>query len=464
MTNQSRRSFLKGSVSIATSFLALKNSFLHGQVTSQETTENSRFGPLVPDSKGVLDLPAGFSYQVISQSGDQMDDGYITPGLPDAMATFRGSNGLTLLVMNHEMMPTLEPGPFGRRNELLQSAHEDFLYDRGSTPHRGGTTTLVYDTKRQQKQLQYLSLAGTTRNCAGGPTPWGSWISCEETTIKKGEGIDPDTNLPYRCSQDHGYNFEVPATSSIRLTKAIPLKEMGRFNHEAVAVDPRSGIVYQTEDRHDGLIYRYIPNVKERLASGGRLQALQVRDLPSADTRNWDSNEFEVGEVYQAEWIDLEEIDAPEDDLRDRGFKMGAARFARGEGMWYSKGQIFFACTNGGSKRAGQIWRYIPKGDSFDKGRLELFIEPNNSELLQAADNLTVAPWGDLIVCEDRDGDVVRIVGVMMQGELYTFAANHLNTEFAGSTFSPDGSTLFVNLQHAGLTVAITGPWLPDQV
>ena len=124
--------------------------------------------------------------------------------------------------------------------------------------------------------------------------------------------------------------------------------------------------------------------------------------------------------------------------------------------MWYSEGQIFFACTNGGKKQTGQIWRLVP-GSSSDT--LELFIEPNNSALLESADNLTVAPWGDLVVCEDREGDEVRIIGVTPQGELYTLACNHLQTEFAGVTFSPDGSTLFVNLQHRGMTVAITGPW-----
>ena len=102
--------------------------------------------------------------------------------------------------------------------------------------------------------------------------------------------------------------------------------------------------------------------------------------------------------------------------------------------------------------------------ESTDPGRLELFIEPNDSRLIDSADNLTVAPWGDVVVCEDRKGAVVRLVGVTPGGDIYTLAHSHLRTEFAGVTFSPDGSTLFVNAQGKGLTLAITGPWKQSTV
>jgi secreted PhoX family phosphatase len=165
-------------------------------------------------------------------------------------------------------------------------------------------------------------------------------------------------------------------------------------------------------------------------------------------------------------WIDLDDVESPEDDLRFRGFASGAARFARGEGMWYGRGAIYFACTNGGSEKKGQIWKYTPSPDegkpeeSREPGRLELFVEPNDGTLVENADNLTMAPWGDLIVCEDGS-EQQFLVGVTPEGEIYKFARNAMNTsELAGATYSPDGSTLFVNIQSPGITLAITGPWM----
>ena len=233
---------------------------------------------------------------------------------------------------------------------------------------------------------------------------------------------------------------------------------MGRFYHEAVAVDPETGIIYQTEDRDDGAIYRFLPGKPGELKAGGKLQILKFRDMPSLDSRNWKVRTADVGKPYIVEWMDIDGITSPEDDLRYRGFDAGAARFARGEGMWYSNGQVYIACTNGGKKQTGQIWRLTPGKLSSEHDTMELFIEANDASILEAADNLTVAPWGDIVTCEDHDNGA-RIVGITLVGQLYTIARNHLRTEFAGATFSPDGTTLFVNLQKRGITVAITGPW-----
>lgn len=418
------------------------------------------FGPLQPDPEGVLDLPEGFSYRIISRAGEEMEDGFIVPARADGMAAFPGPDGQTLLVRNHEVSDDApaEEGPFGTNNYLFAKLDPDFIYDAGPdhNPCLGGTTTLVYDTREQRLARQHLSLVGTLRNCAGGPTPWKTWITCEETTVRAGA----------TCAQDHGFPFEVPASATPGLARPVPLTAMGRFNHEAVALDPATGIVYQTEDAHDGLIYRYLPDVPGQLARGGRLQALCVAGAERFDTRNWgEGPEIAPGTTLATRWIDLDDVLSPENDLRLRGFEQGAARFARGEGMWQAGGIIYFACTNGGIKRKGQIWRYTPaahEGASLEaeaSGTLELFIEPNDGNLIENADNLTVSPWGDLIVCEDGSGEQY-LVGVTPQGTLYKFARNAVsNSEFAGATFAPDGSTLFVNIQQAGLTLAITGPW-----
>jgi len=192
---------------------------------------------------------------------------------------------------------------------------------------------------------------------------------------------------------------------------------------------------------------------------------LKVKAQTSLDTRNWKDATVKVGQTLSVEWLDIDEVESPKDDLRQRGFNAGAARFARGEGMWYGSNSIYFACTNGGIEKMGQIWRYTPSaeegqaGEAKEPGKLELFIEPNDGNLVENADNLTVSPWGDLVVCEDGPGGNF-LVGVTPKGQTYKLARNAVSkSELAGATFSPDASTLFVNMQGDGLTLAITAPW-----
>ena len=442
----SRRQFLKTSGAFALGFAGLQ-SWIGCQRFPVQAGD--RFGPLVADPEGIMDLPEKFSYKIVSRMGDQMDDGFYVPGAADGMATFAGPSGETIVIRNHEVNSDADPamGPFGADNALVDRIDQALLYDAGTdgNPALGGTTTFIYDTSKQQIISQYLSLAGTLRNCAGGPTPWNTWITCEEITTLAGDGF----------AKDHGYVFQVPASVIPQIARPTPIRAMGRFNHEAVAVDPATNIIYQTEDAHDSLIYRFIPQDPANLEAGGRLQALQITGRPSLDTRNWEAQTVTVGSQMEVSWIDLDDIEAPLDDLRLRGFDQGAARFARGEGMWYGNNAVYFACTNGGRAKCGQIWRLIPS-----ENRIELFIEPNDPGLIENADNLTVTPWGDLIVCEDGS-DEQFLVGVTPKGEIYKFARNAVSdSELAGATFSPDGTTLFVNIQWDGLTLAITGPWI----
>lgn len=455
--SSSRRKFLRHTSAWTLGFAGLQK-FSVGDLTAAPGTTGG-YGPLVKDPNKILDLPKGFQARIISRAGETMTDGFIAPGAPDGMAAFPGKGGRTVIVRNHEISPEADPktGAFGPKNELVSKLKDSQLYDAGprNNPNLGGTSTLIYDTNTGKLERSFLSLAGTLRNCAGGPTPWNSWITCEETVVTRG----------LHCLHDHGFNFEVPATDQPSLANPIPLKDMGRFNHEAIAVEPKSGIVYQTEDRPDGLIYRFIPNVPGKLAQGGRLQALAVANRRSFDTRNWNRQIVDVGRQLDVKWIDMKDVASKSDMLRYRGSTDGAATFARGEGMWYADGVIYFACTNGGQAKCGQIWKYHPSptegtsAESKQPGRLELFVEPNDPTLVDNADNLTVAPNGDLIVCEDGKGEQ-NLVGVTPNGELFRFGHNaYNNSEFAGACFSPDGSTMFVNIQRPGYTLAITGPW-----
>lgn len=451
---KSRRTFIKESGFVSLGFLGLYRFTNHFPTGPQKPG----YGSLIPDVDKILELPKGFTYKIISHKGNKMSDGYLQPGLSDGMAAFQ-SGEKTILVRNHEISPgDMEQGPYGPKGELLSRMNKDLIYDygRGERIGLGGTTNVVFNEKTQEVEKEFLSLTGTYRNCAGGPTPWGTWVTCEETSERAGEFLE----------KDHGYNFEVKADADSGLQKPVPLKAMGRFTHEAVAVDPDTGIVYQTEDNSEGLIYRFIPDKYGDLSSG-RLQALVVRNHPSYDTRNWkklDTPEFPINKPMEVDWIDMDEVDSPESDLRIRGFSAGAARFARGEGMWYGNDEVYFACTNGGKENNGQIFRYVPskdEGTTQEKdspGTLELFIESMDSDLMQFADNLTVAPWGDVVVAEDKS--TPRLVGITPEGEMYHIAKNiGYHSEFAGVCFSPSGETLFVNLQGPGLTVAIQGPW-----
>ena len=450
-----RRDFIVTSGLVSLGFLGLQRCTTGGS----QFVESTGYGDLLPDPDGILNLPKGFSYKIISKKGTPMSDGFLVPGAADGMATFNVDNKV-VIIRNHELSPgDLENGPFGMDAKNLPSgAMRDLVYDFGSGKNVGvgGTSTIVFDEKNQTIEKEYLSLVGTVRNCAGGPTPWNSWISCEESTLRADGTLE----------KDHGYNFEVKATTTSGVQQPIPLKAMGRFNHEAVAVDPKTGIVYLTEDAGDGLIYRFIPEQYGDLTRG-KLQAMKLKSKSSFDSRNWQEESKDVmplNEKLDVEWIDLEDIQSPENDLRLKGYESGAIRFARGEGMWNGKGEIYFACTNGGQKKNGQIFRYVPSpeegtaNEASSPAKLELFVESHDAQMLEHADNLTYSPWGDLIVCEDKREP--KLVGVTPNGELYHFGENvGFKSEFAGACFSPSGETLFVNIQGPGLTLAIQGPW-----
>ena len=418
----------------------------------------SPLGPLKPDPAGLLDLPEGFTYRVISRAGQTMTDGLKTPGKPDGMAAFAGKDGKVVLVRNHELaLAMTRLGPFENNLKLPSSIDPTLSHDPGEggrQPHLGGTTNLVFDPATGEKVAEFLSLTGTDRNCAGGPMPWGSWITCEEPA---------DLNTPR--GRKHGWCFEVEATETPGLQKAVALKALGRFRHEAVALDPATGILYLTEDRTDGLLYRFVPETP-RDFTRGQLQALAVVDRPSADLRNYNPAATwpKEGESMKVTWIDVDNPEAPLDDLRFRGFEAGAARFARGEGIHFSDEGIFICCTDGGPDRRGQLFRLHPSESAESHDRLELFLQSTADDILTNGDNLCPAPWGGVVVCEDlvdsSFASHTHVRCVTPEGKIHTLARNAKNnSEFAGCCFSPDGKWMFVNLQGMGLTFAITGPW-----
>ncbi|MBB3661681.1 hypothetical protein FB384_000585 [Prauserella sediminis] len=432
-SNLSRRGFLRSGAAVgATSALlgmmgATTASAKSGRGPRQ-AEDNGGYGPLEPAPGGELLLPAGFSYVAFGHTGTPMSDGRPTPGMHDGMAAFADEDGRIRLVRNHE-----------------QSEGAAFASPSYDPAAAGGTTTMVFDPEKMELVDTFPSLTGTIRNCAGGPTPWGSWLSCEETFT----GLDVDT--------PHGYVFEVPAGADGPVDP-VPYKEMGRFTHEAVAIDEATGIVYQTEDRGSAGFYRFVPNKPGELAAGGKLQMLAIKDKPGFDTRLGQK----PNRTLPVEWVDIDDPDPDSDDslaVARQGWDKGAAVFARLEGAWFGGGSIYLVSTNGGDAGIGQVWEYRARGDS--GGQLVLVYESTNPDLLESPDNICVSPnTGGLVLCEDGSGkDLLR--GVTNRGEIFDLAElNSSNTsELAGATFSPDGKILFFNVQSPGITYAVTGPW-----
>ena len=462
--DKERRNFIKNSGIVSLGFFGLNLFATNGC----KRVPDLGFGPLQQAADGILSLPKGFKAKVISQKGDIMDDGLISPGNHDGMGVFSHGRNKMLLIRNHELTPgSIGSGPFGTDNRLLDKVDQGKLYDygNGEAVCVGGTTTLLFNEDSQQVEREFLSLTGTVRNCSGGATPWNSWITCEETELGRG---DENGAL----EKHHGYNFEVPATNNIQLADPIPIKSMGRFVHESVAVQPRTGIVYQTEDTGDGLFYRYLPNTNPTkygdLHKGGKLQCLALNEWDRADTRNWEDlkgETFPQKKQFEVYWVDLMDVENPSYDLRKQGQEKGAAIFASGEGLSYGKDELYFTASSGGKISKGQIFRYIPskyEGQPMEKdypGKLELFLETPDERVFKYCDNVAVAPWGDVIICEDTSDP--RVIGVTPKGDAYVIAQNiaYRDSEFAGPVFSPSGKTLFVNIQYPGLTLAITGPW-----
>lgn len=416
-----------------------------GSGVSDAEPGDGGYGPLV-SAGPELALPEGFTYVVLSPEGSLMSDGNATPRAHDGMAAFPLPNGHVRLVRNHEDRDS-------PANATLKGDPATAYDPKGG----GGTTSLevrVAPDGGRELVRAFQSLNGTIVNCAGGPTPRGSWLSCEETTAGATQG----------WMRDHGYVFEVPVAAEDEVP-AVPLKALGRFVHEAVAVDPKSGLVYETEDQGAAGFYRFVPNLAHDLTAGGWLDMLAVRGRPEFDTRTG----VAVGTILPVQWVGIDDPDpaAAETNPRavqEQGLAKGAAVFARLEGCWWGDAGVYFHATSGGDAAAGQVWHYraAPGG-----GWLTLVFESPGREVLDSPDNVTVSPRGGLVLCEDSGES--RLRGLTPDGRIFDLARNDLNgREFAGACFSPDGQTLFVNIQgdttsggpgHLGMTFAIWGPW-----
>ncbi len=499
MSTLDRRSFLKaggatvgatllGSTALQTLSLRLADAAPGGRRRPGGRVDYGRLRPTAARNTGErwLALPAGFSYTVLTSTGAPMTDGTPTPRAHDGMGAFPLRGGRTRLICNHEIRFGAVGAGRGQGTFTIDGAGS---YDPSA---RGGTTSIDFDPRSFRaasggKVQDFVSMRGSVVNCAGG-VAYGAvgWITSEE--IVQG----PDVSTTDATAERHGYNFLVPlAARPGRAATPPPLTAMGRFAHEAAAVDPDTGTVYQTEDAGSGGgsgFYRFLPRNPADLSAGGRLQMLAVAGDPRADLREGQRQ----GERLPVRWVTIEQPD-PSGTARvyDEGYAAGGAKFNRLEGCWYGDGSVFFASTSGGDVKNGdvnrdgfregygQIWEYRPGRDD-EGGELVLLFESPDGDVLDSPDNIVVTPRGGLLICEDDASsanlgqqdtsrffgeDKNRLIGLTLDGVAFPFAENIANeSELAGACFSADGEFLFVNVYGedvagSGGTLAITGPW-----
>ena len=469
-----RRQFLRGAVTAAGAVAAIPAmqglNFLGNHGRASAAKGFGGYGPLVPtadlrDGVQRLALPEGFRYRSFSVAGTLMSDGNKVPLAHDGMGLFNAHDGKFRLVRNHED----RNGPNNGSTALVNGLSYDM---RGG----GGTTTLVVNPFTRELERDFVSISGTIVNCAGGNTPWGSWITCEET----------NAGAPAWLKQ-HGYCFDVPADAEGQVL-ATPILAMGRFAHEAIAVDPETGVIYETEDNgNNSGFYRY-RNYTPGSLQDGQLDMLAIKGVAGYST----VTNQQVGKKLATTWVPIANPNpagTSSTAVFSQGLAGGGARFGRLEGCWYGHGAIYFASTSGGNAGAGQVWEFRPEGD---EGVLTLIYESPDIAELESPDNLTVSPQGALLLCEDGD-DSNYMRGVTLDGRIFDFCENIVNGyEFAGACFGDadpawndrklrggnaplggrwDRVTLFANMQGAtgganpppagaeGMTFAIWGPW-----
>ncbi|MER5394261.1 alkaline phosphatase PhoX [Saccharopolyspora sp. NPDC002686] len=378
-----RRNFLRAAV-VGGTAVTLGFSVTRESIAYPAQTGTSPYGALQAADANGIQLPAGFTSRVIARSTKTVGNtGYTWHSAPDGGACFADGAGW-IYVSNSEM-----------------------------SSGGGGVSAVKFDADGNVTGA-YRILAGTTRNCAGGPTPWNTWLSCEET--------------------DFGYTWE---TDPRGINPAVRRDAMGQFKHEAAACDPDHKVIYQTEDQPDGCFYRFIPTTWGDLSAGGTLQVL-----------------VENGSALS--WVNVPDPDGNPTATRKQ--VSGAKLFNGGEGAFYRNGTCYFT-----TKGDNRVWAY----DAVNN-QLHIAYDDNltSNPPLTGVDNITGAAVGDLYVAEDGGNMEVCIITPDDVVAPFLRINGQSGSEIAGVAFNPAGNRLYFSSQRGttgtssgGITYEVTGPF-----
>ncbi len=356
------------------------------------TSNIANLGPLLDPDENGLRLPEGFRSRIVARSEQMVGDtGYVWHNAPDGAAVFATNDGGYIYVSNSETVAGLGGGA-----SALRFAADGSIVDA------------------------YRILEGTNINCAGGSTPWGTWLSCEETLIGQVYECDPLGN-----------------------TRAVVRPEMGVFQHEAVAIDEASRHAYMTEDLPDGRFYRFVYETAGDLSSG-QLQVAQVMG---------------AGPEGPVEWSAVPDPGA--DPVATRLQVESSTAFAGGEGIWFHDRVVYFS-----TKGDNRIWAY-----EVDTAVLSIIYDAATSStpILTGVDNITVSPAGDILVAED--GGDMEIIAIAPDGSLRPIVqvVGQESSEITGPAFDPTLQRLYFSSQRGedgenplgqgGITYEVTGPF-----
>jgi secreted PhoX family phosphatase len=380
-----RRTFLRASV-LGASTVAFTGSLWQDAFAAPARKAPGPYGSMLDADANGIQLPAGFTSKVIARSGQTVPGtSYTWHGAPDGGACFADGSGW-IYVSNSEVNPG------------------------------GGASAIRFNSSGGVVSANSI-LSGTRQNCAGGATPWNTWLSCEEVSL--------------------GYVYETYPFGGA----AVRRPAMGRFKHEAAAADPVRKVIYLTEDETDGRFYRFVPTTWGDLSSG-RLQVLRAGSATSGSFT----------------WADVPDPDGSPTVTRSQ--VSGSKSFNGGEGCYYANDTVWFT-----TKGDNRVWQVNVAAGTYELAYDDSLVSPGTAPLT-GVDNVTGSTFGDLYIAEDGGNMEICLITPNDTVSPFLRINGQGFSEITGPAFAPAGNRLYFSSQRGtsgsssgGITYCVTGPF-----